>query len=166
MGEVISIGRSNDDDLFGHFEKACPKVPTDIDETISQSAARALGGETESYKPSFRNVCLGVAGVCCVGILLAHNFTKRWNTAVDTAAMSTVTTDFAISNKVAQKLPAQAEGLQPAQLAAAIPAVDSDKSWHRTRAAWVEYITRLESDPFYQYVEREKRRFKARYPDQ
>ena len=51
-------------------------------------------------------------------------------------------------------------------MGAALPADNSSvKSWRRSRGAWAEYIARLERDPFYQYVQQEKMRFEARYPD-
>ncbi len=169
MGEVVSIKRSNDDDLFVHFESACPKVPADADDIIRQSAARALGGDQAStYKPSFRHFFLVVGGVCGIGMMLSYGVTTRWNNAVDSAARKSTPSAIASATSVKPMPVAEAPGIETkvgAQLAAALPSVSGADSWQRTRGAWAEYITRLESDPYYQYVEEEKRRFESRYPN-
>ena len=169
MGDIVSIKRSNDDDLFVHFESACPKVPADVDDIIRQSAARALGGDQASpYKPSFRNVFLVVGGVCGIAMMLSYGVTTRWNNAVDSAARKAASPVIAraVSDELASG--AEASGVETAvaaQLSAALPSSGSANSWQRTRGAWAEYITRLESDPYYQYVLQEKRRFESRYPN-
>ena len=151
MGEVISIKRSTDDDLYALFNEACPEVPAAIDEKIQHAAIRAIGGSHEhSAQLSFKTVCLVVAGACLIGVALVRGVSDRWNHAVDSAAMYSVQ-----SNNLNNEL----------VLGAALPPESSgEKSWRRSRGAWAEYVARLERDPFYQYVQQEKMRFEARYP--
>ncbi len=154
MGDVVSIRKSTDDDLHALFVKACPVVPDAVSEKVRLAAGHSLGGRTSGANPlSFKTVCVIVIGACLLGAGLVKGFTTRWNQAVDSANSYTV----------------QAEILhQEARLGAALPAntqaeLQGEQSWHRTKAAWAEYIARLERDPFYQYVQQEKKRFKARY---
>ncbi len=161
MGEVISIRRSTDDDLYTLFSQTCPEVPAEVDEKVQLAASRALGGnQVQSSQPSFKTVCLVVAGACLIGITLVRGVTDRWNNAVDSAARYSV----------------QSSNLnKEAVLGAALPldngppdnsslVNNSENSWRRSRGAWAEYIARLERDPFYQYVLQEKMRFEAQYP--
>ena len=70
MGEVISIKRSTDDDLYALFNEACPEVPAALDEKIQYAAIRAIGGSHEhSAQLSFKTVCLVVAGACVICLL-------------------------------------------------------------------------------------------------
>ena len=158
MGDVVSIRKSTDDDLHDLFVKACPIVPDAVSEKVRLAADQSLGGRTSVASPlSFKTVCVIVIGACLLGAGVVKGFTARWNQAVDSANAYT----------------AQAEILhQEARLGAALPAntqadiqanVQREQSWHRTKAAWAEYIARLERDPFYQYVQQEKKRFEARY---
>ena len=151
MGEVISIRRSTDDDLYALFNESCPAVPDAVDEKVHFAATRALGGNLDHpSQPSFKTVCIVVAGACLIGVALVRGVTDRWNNAVDSAAKYSV----------------QASSLnEEAVLGAALPMDNSsEKSWRRSRGAWAEYIARLERDPFYQHVRQEKLRFEARYP--
>ncbi len=151
MGEVISIRRSTDDDLYTLFSDTCPEVPDAVDEKVHLAATRALGGSVDNpSQPSFKTVCLVVVGACLIGVALVRGVTDRWNIAVDSAAKYSV----------------QASSLnKEAVLSAALPLDNSsEKSWRRSRDAWAEYIARLERDPFYQHVRQEKLHFEARYP--
>ena len=152
MGEVISIRRSSDDDLYELFSQACPEVPDAVDEKIQLAAVQALSGsQGRYYQPSFKTVCLVVVSACLVGAALVRGVTNRWNVAVDSAGMYSVQSNNLNSEAI---------------MGAALPADNSSvKSWRRSRGAWAEYIARLERDPFYQYVQQEKMRFEARYPD-
>ena len=152
MGEVVSIRRSTDDDLLELFSQACPEVPAAVDEKIQLAATRALGvRESHAFQPSFKTVCLVVACACLIGVALVRGVTERWNSAVDSAAI------YSVQSHTLNKEPVTG---------AALPSAESgEKSWHRSRGAWAEYIARLERDPFYQYVKQEKMRFEARYPD-
>lgn len=160
MGDVVSIKKSTDDDLHALFSKACPMVPQPVSEKVRLAADHSLGGGASvASQLSFKTVCVIVIGASLLGAGVVKGFTARWNKAVDSALMHTV----------------QAQTLdQEAELGAALPAstlpadmqpadIQREQSWHRTKAAWAEYIARLESDPFYQYVQQEKERFKARY---
>ncbi len=153
MGDVVSIRKSADDDLLCLFSSACPVVPETLDNKVQLAANRALGSPATVHQPSFKTVCVIVAGACLLGAGLVKGFTTRWNSAVDSAS----------------SYPVQAEILNnEAVLGAALPAsaatADSERSWHRSKDAWAEYIARLERDPFYQHVQQEKMRFEARYP--
>jgi len=151
MGDVISIKRAGDDDLSALFLNACPEVPASVDEKVQLAATRALsGGHAPVSGPSFKLVCIAVVGACLIGLALVKGVTTRWNNAVDSAAVYS-----AQSNTLNTE----------AVIGAALPAsTTSENSWRRSRGAWAEYIARLERDPFYQYVQREKMQFEARFP--
>ncbi len=42
MGDVISISRVNDIDIFSEFDSQCPSIPEDIDQRIPRSARKAV----------------------------------------------------------------------------------------------------------------------------
>lgn len=42
MGEVISISRVSDIDIFSEFDSQCPSIPEDIDQRIPRSARKAV----------------------------------------------------------------------------------------------------------------------------
>lgn len=146
MGEVINIKRSKDDDLLDRFQSACPQVPAELDEVVRNAATSALG----EYRPpkssaSFKTVCLVVAAACLIGVSIVRGVTSRWDKAVESVA-------------------AYPQTMEPVQMGAALPAERNDAdSWRRTRSEWEAYILHLESDPFYQYVLEEKRRFNQQY---
>lgn len=150
MGDVVSIKKSSDDDLLSLFTSVCPVVSEGVDDRVQQAACLALGRSETGYQPSFKAVCIIVAGACLLGAALVKGFTTSWNTAV--------------SSSVAYQ--AQVELLNTeAMLGAALPAsAGSERSWHRSKDAWAEYIAKLERDPFYQHVQQEKMRFDAQYP--
>jgi len=148
MGEIVRFKRSVDDDLSAHFLEACSSVPEELNLKMRDAAMRALGTSASAHsRPSFKVVCLVVIAACLIGTMLARGVTSRWNNAVDSSVASQITMPDA----------------EP-QFAAAHPTRSDVDSWRRTRGAWAEYISRLESDPYYQYVVQEKRRFEARYP--
>lgn len=159
MGDVISIKRSTDDDLFSHFEAACPQVPPAVENSIRLSANRAIGGEQRiDQLPSFKYFFVAIAGLCVIGMLLANGVTSRWKNAVQAAAV------YSEPNDLETLATASSEPGLAAAIAAELPS--SDGSFIRARGAWAEYISRLERDPYYQYVLAEKRRFAAQYPEQ
>ena len=152
MGEVVSIRRTTDDDLFDFFNASCPSVPVELDEKIRHSASRAVQGQeiVNVGRPSFRTACLLIASVSLVGIILVRGVSARWNDAVESAASYSSSANNVVNSP---------------ELAAAQPVIAATDSWRRSRSAWAEYIEKLESDPFYQYVLSERRRFKAQYPE-
>ena len=146
MGEIISIKRSKDDDLLDQFQSVCPQVPAELDEAVRNTATRALGEyQTPKNKTSFKTVCVVVAAVSIIGVSIVRGVTTRWNNAVEAVA-------------------AYPQFAEPAMGAAHSAGSGSADSWRRTRSEWAAYIQHLESDPFYQHVLEEKRRFKQRYP--
>ena len=152
MGEVVSIRRTTDDDLFDFFNASCPKVPVELDEKVKRSAGRAVQGQeiVNVGRPSFRTACLLVASVSLIGLMLVRGVSVRWNDAVESAA------SYANSTSSTANQP---------QLAAAQPVSSTVDSWRRNKSAWAAYIETLESDPFYQHVLSERRKFKERYPE-
>jgi len=147
MGEVISIKRSTDDDLLEQFKTACPEVPAQLNEIIGNAATSALG-ERPADKPglSYKTVCLVVVGACMLGTIIVRGVSTRWHNAVNSVAVYT-------------------EPVESLQVGAALPMEQSsEQSWRRTQSEWAAYIQHLESDPFYQYVLEEKRRYQQSYP--
>jgi|GEM_PF-4449235 len=156
MGNVVSIKKSTDDDLQILFVEACPEVPVAVHDKVRLAANNALGGGAAVvYQPSFKTVCVIVAGACLLGALLVKGVTTRWNNAVDSAALHTVQTESL-----------EQEVMMGAALPASAASADSASSWRRSKIAWAEYIAQLERDPFYQHVQQEKMRFEARYQSQ
>lgn len=147
MGEVINFKRSKDDDLLDQFQSVCPLVPPELDDVVQNTATQALGNyQPKKSSTSFKTVCLVVAAASVLGVSIVRGVTTRWNNAVEAVASY--------------------QPSEPLQMGAALPSdAGSADSWRRTRTEWAEYIRHLESDPFYQYVLEEKRRFKEQFPD-
>jgi len=147
MGEVISIKRSTDNDLLDQFLLACPEVPAQLNDTIGNAASQALGTHQITKQGlSFKTVCLVVAAACMLGVFIVRGISTRWHDAVNSVA-------------------SYSQPVEPLQISAALPGEQSSaRSWRRTQSEWAAYIQHLESDPFYQYVLEEKRRYQQSYP--
>lgn len=176
MGDIVNIKRSGDDDLFELFQQSCTEVPTDVDEKVQLAASRAIGNtHSTGYPPSLKTLCVLIAGVCLLGVALVRGVTTRWNSAVDSAAMYSVQAQKQNSTIDLQAgILNNSDSQSTLKLGAAMPQnayptsgknTGSENSWRRSKGAWAEYISRLERDPFYQYVQQEKKRFTAQYPD-
>jgi len=78
--------------------------------------------------------------------IIVRGVSTRWHNAVNSVAVYT-------------------EPVESLQVGAALPMEQSsEQSWRRTQSEWAAYIQHLESDPFYQYVLEEKRRYQQSYP--
>lgn len=68
MGDVISISRVSDSDIFSEFDSQCPSIPEDIDQRIPRSARKAVVRSSASYDQNvFRKHCaIVVALSLCV----------------------------------------------------------------------------------------------------
>lgn len=59
MGEVISISRVSDIDIFSQFDDQCPQIPEDVDALIPRSAHKAVHKTAPvEIGHSFRNHCI------------------------------------------------------------------------------------------------------------
>ncbi len=175
MGEVISITRSTDDDLRVSFLSACPEVPMELNDTIHGAASHALGTTRSRVAPvglSFKTVCLAVAGSCLVGVVVLRDIAPGWNDKVEVTrdlatpqmAAAVASLDFNPSDSMEGESTAFATAGSETQGSGTLVRDTSQESWQRSQSAWAAYIARLESDPYYQYVVQEKRRFEARHP--
>ncbi len=82
MGDVISISRVSDVDIFSRFDAQCPQIPAEIDNRIPNSARKAVVKSTQSDEHyHFRNHCIVVvvlsfvvlAGVKYVANIMAQS---------------------------------------------------------------------------------------------
>ena len=81
-----------------------------------------------------------------LGVFIVRGISTRWHDAVNSVA-------------------SYSQPVEPLQISAALPGEQSSaRSWRRTQSEWAAYIQHLESDPFYQYVLEEKRRYQQSYP--
>jgi len=59
MGDVISISRVSDVDIFSQFDGQCPEIPAEIDARIPRSARKALEKSVyHEVENNFRNHCV------------------------------------------------------------------------------------------------------------
>ncbi len=136
MGEVISISRVSDLDIFSEFDAQCPSIPQDIDGLIRQSAESAV--DQQQFKGTtgaFKTACVAVvvlslvalAGVKFVASNVAGNYSASRYGEFTTSTRST--------------------------------------DWRESREAWQTYINYLQNDPRIIHLQTEQKLFKQQYPD-
>ncbi len=72
MGDVISISRVSDVDIFAEFDAQCPTIPDDIDSRIPRSARKAVDGRgAQGDQTLFRKHCaiVVVLSLCILAIV-------------------------------------------------------------------------------------------------
>ena len=71
MGEVVSIAKARQTDIFSMFDEACPSLPEETNHGVLETARRSIS-DGKSNKPSrFRTACLIIGTVSFVGIALS-----------------------------------------------------------------------------------------------
>lgn len=74
MGEVISITRVSDVDIFSQFDAQCPGIPEEINTRIPRSARKAvMKTPYQTGEHNFRNHC-AVVVVLSLAVLIAVKF--------------------------------------------------------------------------------------------
>ena len=134
MGEVISISRVSDLDIFSEFDAQCPEIPEDIDKIISHSAENAVG------KPNYPQHT-GSFRVACIAVVLSS-----------LVALAGV-------KFVASQLTGNFSGSKYGDISAT-----GKKEWRESRESWESYITHLENDPRVVHLQIEREMFQQQYP--
>ncbi len=97
MGEVISISRVSDVDIFSQFDAHCPSIPEEIDSRIPRSARKAVDNNIRSDRPHhFRNHCVilvVLSVVVLAAVKLASSAIAR-QTTTGQAEIAQSNTDF------------------------------------------------------------------------
>ena len=63
MGEVVSIAKARQTDIFSMFDEACPSLPEETNHGVLETARRSIS-DGKSNKPSrFRTACLIIGTV-------------------------------------------------------------------------------------------------------
>jgi hypothetical protein len=71
MGDVISISRVSDVDIFSEFDAQCPDIPENIDSRIPRSARKAVDkGVLDRDHNLFRKHCAIVVALSVCGLLI------------------------------------------------------------------------------------------------
>ena len=71
MGDVISISRVSDVDIFSEFDAQCPAIPDNIDSRIPHSARKAVGNRPLDRDHNlFRKHCAIVVALSVCGLLI------------------------------------------------------------------------------------------------
>lgn len=74
MGDVISISRVSDVDIFAEFDSQCPSIPEDIDFRIPRSARKAVDKPgSQNDQSLFRKHC-AIVVLLSLGILAIVKF--------------------------------------------------------------------------------------------
>jgi len=162
MGEVVSIAKAKQTDIFSMFDSGCPALPEITDEAVIHSASRSVA-RVEVKKPGASRVaCLVIGGVSLIGIALSY-LTAETSTNRDltssVAGHSLLTADSALIGSFSSDLIVTEEFTLNTQ-------VLDERAWRLSREAWLAHIAALERDPAYQQILREKRLFAMTYPDQ
>lgn len=86
MGEVISISRASDLDIFSEFDAQCPTIPEEVDTAIRACALNAVAPYTSATKPaSFRAACGVVVLVSLAALVVVKGLTSRMATTTSVA---------------------------------------------------------------------------------
>lgn len=135
MGEVISISRVSDLDIFSEFDSQCPSIPHEIDVLVRQSAEKAVDKRNHSEKPaSFRAACVAVVVLSLIA-LAGVKF-------------------------VASQVPGNYSSGRYADATA-----NMSKNWRESRESWQAYITHLQNDPLMVHLQAELKLFQQQYPE-
>lgn len=135
MGEVISISRVSDLDIFSEFDALCPAIPQALDDEIRQSAENAVDKKQPNEKPgSFRAACVAVVLLSLVA-LAGVKF---------------------VAGQVADKYSSSRYGDVQANMS---------KNWRKSRESWQAYITHLQNDPLMIHLQAEQKSFQQQFPD-
>lgn len=146
MGEVVSLAKARQADVFSMFDAACPSLPEETNRDVIETAERSVGAATAGSSVKFRTACLLIAILSTVG--LAASFLGAPDTQgqlvrdLNFSSNLVVTDEFIIA-----------------------PAHADDPAWRQSREAWLAHIAKLENHPYFQQVLREKRLFSLTYPD-
>ncbi len=140
MGDVISIRRQGDNDIYRIFDARGPILPDDLDDKIKTAAARALGKKTPQGDGAFRSACLIVVCLSLLGIVVA----QRIQYASVSAPQATVAS--------------AAQAGVPLPFAAA-KTPQNDVHWRQSEQSWSSHIEQLELE-----LAREKTDFGHAFP--
>ncbi len=134
MGEVISISRVSDLDILSQFDSQCPAIPTDIEQSICNTAGNAVQRQESSRRfVSFRAASISLVVISIFSLVMVKY----------------------VSNHLAS-------GLSSSQVSFSF-AGDSPH-WRESQASWTAYIQKLENDPVVVQLRAEKELFRQQYP--
>ena len=139
MGDVISISRVSDVDIFSQFKAECPEIPEEIDNRIPKSARKAVAHQPPATRShQFRNHCVFVV-VLSILVLAAVKF---------------------ISSAVAEQVSFN-------RFESGVGGIGSevDTTYRNNRDAWLVHIKTLESHPVYERIVEEKRLYALHFTD-
>lgn len=178
MGEVVSIAKARQTDIFSMFDEACPSLPEETNHGVFETARRSIS-DGKSNKPSrFRTACLIIGTVSFVGIALSFfvgkNVERRTIVGSEIVTRGDVASaadavEQANRHSVKSYLPN--DGVFSSNIVVTDeftldhPQTDNPR-WRQSRETWLAHIAALERNPYYLQVVREKRLFSMTFPDQ
>ncbi|OED43642.1 hypothetical protein AB833_03300 [Chromatiales bacterium (ex Bugula neritina AB1)] len=74
MGEVISIHRHGDNDIYRIFDTRGPAMPDDLDEKIKDAAIRATGGSEGPGTNPFRSAFVVIVVLSLLSVIVVQRF--------------------------------------------------------------------------------------------
>ena len=180
MGEVVSIAKARQTDVFSMFDAACPSLPEETDRGVLETARRSVG-DGKSIKPTrFRTSCLIIGAISFAGIALSFivgtNVERRTIVGREIATRGDVAFASKSADATMQVYQHSDNSNLPNDDAFSSDLVVSDEftldylqadnpRWRQSRESWLAHIAALERNPFYLKVVREKRLFSMTHPD-
>lgn len=168
MGEVVSIAKARQTDIFSMFDAACPSLPEEASREVIETALRSVGGAKSDKTTSFRAACIVIAVISLFGLALSYfnSFPVQQRASMggevstqNQGRQAMLEMQYAVDGAFSSNL-VETEEFTLGQGQSDNPA------WRHSRESWLAEISSLESHPYYQQVVREKRLFSLAHPDQ
>ena len=163
MGNVVSIAKARQTDVFSMFDSGCPALPEQTDLQIMQAAAKSADQQKAESPAAFRIACFAICGVSLIGIMLSYLSDTLPGRYPETSSVSSAPMAAAAPN-VNQLRRSREQQVQEVSSASAFinnfssnlvvteeftlastPFVDA--AWRTSRETWLAHLATLESDP-------------------